>query len=409
MAASTPYDIVILGGNFGGGGVAHYLLKHTLPALAALAPSTSYRVTIVSQSAYYYSKPAAPRVLVQPEVLTATTETPDRVPLTEIFAQYPAEQVSIVHGTATSIDPAARTVAVTKADGATTSQRYDSLVLATGTTPLSPLWTLDPAAHRALVAALPHAQTILIAGGGPVGVESAGELAQHYPSANITLLSGGARVLHLLSEKTSRKAEGLLTGAGVKVVHGVKVTESKTVDGAADEEDVSTARTVTLSNGETKTVDLYLNATGGIVNTGYLPKAWLDERGKVRETDFRVAAADAGGRVYAVGDVAASSQGGIFDIMAGVRPTARAVGLDIAQKAIAEGKARTKEASDKAFEPAPFKPMRLSQIVPVGSKGGAGQLMGWSLPSWAVWLIKSRHFFIPDVKKRAHGSEYVKV
>ena len=407
MSSSEAYNFLILGGQFAGTGVAHYLLKHTIPALRALDPSRAYHVTIVSASDAYYYKVGAPRVLVQPELARDDSKTPAFVPLADLFAQYPADAYTIVRGTATAVDPAARTVTVAKSDQSTTAQRYDSLVLATGSTTASPLWAQhgDAAKSRAALAAvhaaLPAAKTILLAGGGPVGVESAGELAQHYPGAAITLLSGGERLLQRLSARTSAKAESMLTTAGVKVVHDVRVTDD---GGAAD----GRPATLRLSDGSTRAVDVYLDATGGRPNTAFLPKAWVDERGRVPVDDtLRGTVAGMGARVYAVGDVASNSSMGVIDVVFGVKPVGRSIGQDVAKLLVEEGKAS--KVSGKALEAAKFAPIRDSQFVPIGSKGGVGQLMGWGLPSFAVWLVKSRDFMFGSAKPRAEGSDYKSV
>jgi NADH dehydrogenase FAD-containing subunit len=71
--------------------------------------------------------------------------------------------------------------------------KYDSLVIASGTTSSSPLWTINDShevsrtAIRALRKELPNASMILIAGAGSVGVETNGEIASAYPKAKITL------------------------------------------------------------------------------------------------------------------------------------------------------------------------------------------------------------------------------
>ena len=43
-------------------------------------------------------------------------------------------------------------------------------------------------------------------------------------------------------------------------------------------------------------------------------------------------------------------------------------------------------------------------MVPIGPKGGVGVIFGWRVPSWLVWLIKSRTFFIEKAPQLADGS-----
>ena len=60
--------------------------------------------------------------------------------------------------------------------------------------------------------------SVLIIGGGSVGVELAGEIAYEYPKKNITLVEGGNRILGSLSASTSRKALSVLKELHVDVV-----------------------------------------------------------------------------------------------------------------------------------------------------------------------------------------------
>ena len=408
---SQTHEIVVLGGNFAGTNVAHYVLKHTLPALRALDSSRSYRVTMVTPSTHFFFKVGAPRVLVQPSSIDPDSKEPVLVALDKAFAAYPADQFQLINGAATGLDPTTRTVEVTLVgakEAGKVQQHYDSLVVATGSTSSSPLWTLHSghaatvAAMQGVHAALPNAKTILIAGGGPVGVESAGELAQHHPDAKIALLSGADRVLTRLSTSTSAKAGKMLRTAGVEVLHNVKVESVQSAVAGKDAE--ADPKVLKLSNGETRNVDLYLDATGMRPNTGFLPADWLDERGRVIVDGglLRGTVPSMDGRVYALGDVGSYSSMGIMDVMFGTKPVVRSLGADLV-KTLAEDK--QKGAKGKPFEPAKFWTMRDSQFVPVGSKVGVGQILGWGLPSFAVTMFKGKNYMIPQAASRMDGSE----
>ena len=418
QSTSKPHEIVVLGGNFAGVGTAHYLLKHTIPALTALDPSRTYRVTIVSPSPQYFYKIGAPRILVQPSLLEPDAATPVMLPLASLFSAYPTDQIAFVYGAATAVDPGARTVTVTKEDRNTVPQHYDTLVVATGSTSASALWTLhgdQRATERAFAdvhAALPQAKTILVAGGGPVGTESAGELAQHYPSAKITLLSGADRLLTRLSANTSAKAEKLLKAAHVEVLHDVKVVDVHPATAGGPQGEAA-PKMLALSNNTTRTVDLYLDATGMRPNTAFLPKEWLTERGHVKQNPeyLRGNVESMGGRVYAVGDAGSYSHGGVIDVLFGVKPMCRSIGADLAKQLAADDSAKAVAAAKgkKALQEAKYWTLRDSQFVPVGSKTGVGQIYGWGLPSFLVVMIKSKDFMIPTVKPRAEGSDYASV
>ena len=91
-------------------------------------------------------------------------------------------------GSVTALDKERRAVTIEPlAPASTTSVSYDSLVIATGTSSTSALWTLR-GSHEVSVkefqevhGLLTTASTILIAGGGSVGVETAGESTKSPP------------------------------------------------------------------------------------------------------------------------------------------------------------------------------------------------------------------------------------
>jgi NADH dehydrogenase FAD-containing subunit len=135
------HNIVILGGNFAGVSTAHYLLRHILPLLNN--KNSQYKVTLVSPSDHTFYKVGAPRVLASEEVpvVKPFASIPDA------FSSYKTSEFTFVQGEAVGLDESAKTVSI---KGAVKSDelliRYDSLVIATGTTsvrrvspyPLSP-------------------------------------------------------------------------------------------------------------------------------------------------------------------------------------------------------------------------------------------------------------------------------
>lgn len=206
-------------------------------------------------------------------------------------------------GVASSFDPTTKTVTVTTASGEL-KQTYDVLVLATGsrTAANNVPWKASLAGYEATKAVLHKhreqvkaAKTIVLGGGGPTGVETAGELGFEYgKTKDITLITSAAELCaDSLPVKISQGAEVQLQKLGVKVIKGVKITDSKATDDGKTE--------LALSNGTTKIVDLYLPTIGVVPNSEYIPKTLLDDRGFVIVDQFlRVKNADG---VWAVGDL----------------------------------------------------------------------------------------------------------
>lgn len=62
------------------------------------------------------------------------------------------------------------------------------------------------------------AESVLIIGGGPVGVELAGEIVTEFPGKTVTIVHSGDRILEFLGPKASKKTLKWLTEKGVEVI-----------------------------------------------------------------------------------------------------------------------------------------------------------------------------------------------
>lgn len=435
MEDKNKHEIVVLGGNFGGLGAAHYLLRHVVPVLEQRDNSRVFHITIITPNTRFFFKPASPRSALQPNLLA---ESKLWRPLVDAFKQYPASRVKLVQAFAVGLDTSARTVTVQQVSSTLGTENpqeqqtiaYDSLIISTGTTSVSALWTLHrdekltSEAFKAVQDALPKAKTVLIAGGGPLGVEAAGEVASAYPNAQVTLLSGDSRLLCRLKRGTSQKAQAYLEQKlGVIVIHNVRVDSSKYKTPSEGEK----AKTIPLSNGSRRSADLYIDATGGVPNSQFLPREWLDETGRVITKDnyFRVRGSgyrdvNASG-IYALGDIVAGSSNTIAELDAMVPVLCSTLGLDIA----AHYKLDVKEAGGcgllqsllaalpwigsgrvGVLKQKEFKPIKDTIVVPIGTDGGVGQIFGWQVPSWLVKIVKAKTYFIELVDPIVLGKKW---
>lgn len=190
----------------------------------------------------------------------------------------------------------------------------------------------------------------------------------------------------------SADAQSRLASLGVKTINNVKVTSSSRT---------STGQTtVHLSDQTTQTVDLYLDATGGRPNSGWLPSSWLNERGYV-ETDRETMRVKAAKGVYAIGDIASYSLGGVFDVKDAVRPLTSSVLVDLSE-------ATHSGAHGPKQIPFVQKALKESQLVPIGPKGGVGAIFGWRVPSLMIWLAKARTYFIEMAPGTVSGKDFLK-
>ncbi|KAF2713980.1 hypothetical protein K504DRAFT_479547 [Pleomassaria siparia CBS 279.74] len=408
----SVHEILVLGGNFGGFNVVHHLQRQVLPILKKSAGDTTFHITLVTPNSHFFFKIAAPRALINAELIP---EEKIFKPLSEAFKQY-KDSVTVVQGKAVGLSSETRTVSVELVGGAGSNElKYDSLFIATGTNSASPLWTLHDdhkitidALHK-LHAALPNAKTVLVSGGGPVGVETSGEIAAAYPTVKVTLVSGG-EILSTLKAGNIAKAKKLLADAKVEIVNA-RVTKTYS-------EGASTV--VELDKGEARTVDIYIDGRGvEKVNSEYIPKTWLDATGRVttRDSYFRVKGdnqADVS-NTYAVGDIVAGSTNTAIELDAQVATAASSFAVDVLKKLGAKAGGSGGLLSfipglgGKSLAQKEFKPMKDTIVVPIGPNGGVGQVLGWSLPSFAVKKGKAEKFLLELCEPVVTGTKFAQV
>jgi len=315
------------------------------------------------------------------------------VSLPEAFADYPTSTFTFILGSATALDEATQTVTIQSEK--TETVHYDSLVIATGTTSNSALWTLhssysdSTSAFEELNTRLASAESILIAGGGAVGVETTGEIAYKYKGQgkSITLLSGSTGLLTYLQHiGVTKGAESQVRALGVSTVHNVRVASTTVLSGGKTE--------VVLSDGTKRTVDLYIDATGGTPNTSFLPSSWLDSRKRVLSDMATLRAPKS--NVYALGDVASFSKGNVPDSVWAVPALGYSIYADLS-------------GGGKGLKEKKYKQIQASMgLVPIGPKGGVGVLFGWRVPGWFVWLLKGRTFMMEHAEGVASGKQVLK-
>lgn len=478
MSPKEPANIVILGGSFAGLSVAHSFLRKTIDEISITRTAPKYRVVLVSPSTHLFWNISAPRALVSEKLIPHSKAF---IPFLKAFEEYPKNRFAFVQGTAVAVDFNQHTVdiALTKEVTASSSQAeyrpktnetgvkrngrsstpgtgevvrvlpYHALIIATGTTAESPLLSLHGPHERTIAAFdtfhanLRDAHSIIIAGGGPSGVECAGQLAtfinrgkpatHHSPGPegkyghwwkkllnaqlgrrkqqsallfpsfsssstspaspksencrkSITLISGNDRLLPKLPAKAAEKAEAKLRNLGVHIMHNTRLV-------SAQELPSSRTRCV-LSDDLTISCDVFIATTGVCPNTSFMPTDLLDASGYISTDAQTLRIPRAGDRIYAIGDVSAHSKNNLLDVYNSLPILLQNLKNDILahelrmQHPFGGAEEKLEQLVDARFlqhEPQ-------TQFIPITRWGGVGVLLGFEVPSFLVWAMKGRDY-----------------
>ena len=144
------------------------------------------------------------------------------------------------------------------------------------------------------------AETIIVVGGGSVGVQVASFIAEAFPQKSVTLIASGSRVLERFSEEASEYAAKWFTDHKVNLVYNEKVTEW----GGVEDTPIITA--VKTDNGSTYT-GLIFKCSGIIPNTGEFGSSLkLNSKGQIQvNSKLQVEGIP---NVFSAGDVASTEE-----------------------------------------------------------------------------------------------------
>ena len=396
--STTQKSIVILGGSYSGISAAHYLLKHVV---SQLPDKASYQVVVVSKSSQVMCRPACPRALISDDLFPQDKLFLD---IPNLFEQYPKSNFRFLQGTATRLDHVNRTVSVSLPAGNAETLNYYALVIATGASTTSPLlgFTRDEKFLKESWAtfrkALPTAKSIVIGGGGPAGIETAAELGEYLngragsfsskianPKVAITVVTADSKILPALRPSLAKKAEDLIAKVGVTILKNARITSAEPGNVGIDK--LTAKATVTLEDGKTLEADLYIPATGTRPNTDFISDELLTPNGRVDTNPSTLRVDKAGPRVYAVGDVASYARPAVHLILNAIPVLGANVKRDFL---LDSGKDKSSVGEDRVFK----EDTRETQLVPIGKSKGVGAAMGFALPSFMVWLIKGRDYWL---------------
>ncbi|RAL64255.1 hypothetical protein DID88_002147 [Monilinia fructigena] len=349
--------ILILGASYAGLTVAHKLLKTTLPSVPDL------KVILVSPTTHLYWNMASVRAIVPGQF-------GDDKMFAEIapgFSKYPKESFEFVLGTATTMDPIAKSVTVKTIVGPESVHLYDTLVIATGSHTIGEVPWKGAASGYEKTKELLHAfrekvgnaDSIVIGGAGPTGVETAGELGFEL---------GKTKKIILITS-----SDEILKGA-VYQPHRRGCTERVRENGCQPAKKLL--------------CDLYLPTVGTIPNSSYIPKDLLDGQNFVKvDQHLRVCGVE---DIWAAGDIidAQPSQ----YVYADKQALALAKNLDLVL--------RSKNPVAYKTDSAPV------LAVALGRSRATGRSGNFKLPSIIVWFVKGRTLGTQNLLPYVNGTKF---
>lgn len=390
--------IVILGAGFGGVQAAR-----NLGSLIKREKLTSaYRIVVIDKNQYHTFSPTLYEIATTSDYIASASQLKRIVtlPLREIFAGVPVEhQMDSV----TSVDVAHQEIHLEKG----TIIAYDWLVIALGSQSnffaipglaqySLPLKTFHDALkiREALLQKIElddrKTLDIVIGGGGPTGVELAGELSALLGTLprvacgacrpRVSLIDGGQTVLSVFDKKIIKHATKRLTTLGVSLITGERI---QSVD----------AQTVKLQSGATISYDLLL-WTGGVTPhqlTTTLPL-------KKDQSGVRVVASETmlclphneelklSSRIYGIGDAVCFIDPRTGRPTPGVAPAAirqgKIVAHNIGQEILAE-QDRIHTVSLQRFHPKTY-----PYILPIGGKFAVAKFGPFVVRGVFGWFFK---------------------
>lgn len=224
------------------------------------------------------------------------------------------------------------------------------------------------------------AHSILIIGGGPTGVELAGEIAVDFPDKKVTLVHRGSRLLEFIGEKAATKTLKWLKSKNVVV----KLEQSVDLNAFRDGEKI-----YKTSNGETIEADCHFLCIGKPLASAWLKetalKNDLDAQGRVK-VDEKL---NVKGRsnIFAIGDIT-----DIPELKQGFLAHQQAEVVVKNLKLIIEGGSECRLDT--------YKPHSALAIVSLGRKDAVAQFPYLTIIGRIPGLIKSGDLFVGKTRKQ---------
>lgn len=259
---------------------------------------------------------------------------------------------------------------------------YDYLVIATGhRDPIPKTRTERLHQYQTENEKIRSARSILIVGGGPTGVELAGEIAVDFPDKDVTLVHKGPRLLEFLGPKASNKTLEWLKSRHVEV----KLEESVDLNSS----NADGRKRYETSGGKTIEADCHFLCTGKPLGSSWLKdtilKNNLDAHGRLMvDENLRIKGRK---NIFAIGDIT-----DIPEIKQGHLAQKHALVAAENLKLLLNGGKESKMAI--------YKSGSIKAIVSLGRRDAVAQFPYTTLIGCVPGLIKSKDLFVGKTRKQ---------
>ncbi|EPS72697.1 hypothetical protein M569_02057, partial [Genlisea aurea] len=219
------------------------------------------------------------------------------------------------------------------------------------------------------------ADSILVVGGGPSGVELAAEIIVDFPDKKVTLVHRGSRLMEFIGEKAGKKTLDWLVSKKVEVILGQSVDLKSASDGV-----------YVTSSGETISADCHFLCTGIPLGSSWLRdtilKNSLDGHGRLEvDSNLRVKGHS---NIFAIGDIT-----DIPEIKQGYLGKAHADVVAKNLKLLVKGQGKKLST---------YKPGKALALVSLGRKEGVAQIFCFTISGRLPGKVKSEGLFIEKTR-----------
>lgn len=364
-------NVVIIGSH--GGAHAIRAIEKSLPA--------NVRLILIEKNDYAFYPPAALRASVAPGQ--------EDLVFADLKGTFAKDSKHVVLSSTEVTALHEKSVTINKDFEGSNEIPFEYAILATGATyakPSRPAGSSKDevrAGFKKQQEEVKKAQSILVVGGGPVGVEFVGEVMALYPEKKVTLVSRSSSLIDGIKPAVGQKLVGILEQSkSVDLKLGTSIELPSDIPSASL---LPQARQVRLSDGTQVETDFVLVATGGKPNTTLVAQSGyesaINDKGAIKVDPKTLRVLDPKlGFYFGLGDCTDAPG---TKTTVSIQSQAPVVASQINSLLQGKGKA------GKLYKEGPE-----IMIVSYGPNNGAGVLMGWSLPSFAATAMKSKGLFV---------------